>query len=580
MPRSRFGSSIGRQLFLSLCLVSIVPLSSVVALVSHEYAGELRKRTEEYARMALGKAAGEISAYASNLDRLLYQFQLSDELQAAMRNPGAKSFKRRLDDRDAVRRAVLAMKSLDADIDGVYVRSSDGALFSANDADGSDPRLFTYRLEAEPWFAAVASGAERRLVLPIAANARGAGFVANEYVFGYARTIIDLDTGSPLGIVVMDVKRRAVDRFVTGLAPEARGRFSLRSGEGAEFYSAGSIAGEVKARDILVLDSALPGLGWTASLALAVPQLTAGARELALRAFAAVVVTAATFMLLSSFVSRRVGARFARLADTMSRIASGDFRASAGIEGGDEIACLARDLEDMGRTLAELWADLDASHRREKELEFKALQAQINPHFVFNTLETANMRAVMAGDYGTSDLLSAFGRILRFAFDFRSALVPLKSELAYLRDYLDIEAMRRSGSFSVLYEVEDAALCLAVPRLILQPLAENALQHGLAPSGYRGTIRVRARAVDGVLHLEISDDGAGMDDVRLEGLRRGLSERRSLESGSGIGVSNVHDRIVSLWGEGWGLSVDSSPGGGCAWRIALPASAHSGEAAR
>jgi two-component system LytT family sensor kinase len=188
-----------------------------------------------------------------------------------------------------------------------------------------------------------------------------------------------------------------------------------------------------------------------------------------------------------------------------------------------------------------------------------ALISQINPHFLFNTLNTISSLIRFDPDLARTVLLK-LSNILRRRLKVQVHFAPLQQELDFIDDYLDIEVVRLGrDKLRIRKEIDPETLEMVVPSMILQPLVENALRHGIAPKIEGGTITLRAQREKGRLRVEVIDDGVGM------------SERKQWEvSGSGIGISNVRERLKVVYGEDFSLKIDSQPGQGTVIRFEIP----------
>jgi two-component system LytT family sensor kinase len=210
---------------------------------------------------------------------------------------------------------------------------------------------------------------------------------------------------------------------------------------------------------------------------------------------------------------------------------------------------------------------LDLKERLLAEARLTALSSQINPHFLFNTLNTVSS-LIRTNPERARKVVYKLSNILRRLLRKSESTTSLREELAFIEDYLSIEIARFGEKLRFVRDVEPATLDCQVPSMVLQPIVENSVKHGLAGKVEGGTITVRSRIAAGRLVLEISDDGVGMDDAILES----LFER-------GIGVNNVNERLKVIFGEKYRLQVSSTPGQGTRTEIELPAPGTSGNGA-
>jgi two-component system LytT family sensor kinase len=201
---------------------------------------------------------------------------------------------------------------------------------------------------------------------------------------------------------------------------------------------------------------------------------------------------------------------------------------------------------------------LEAQQRLLNEARLRALTSQINPHFLFNTLNSVsslirtNPEQARATIYKLSNILR---RLLRK----HDGLTPLREELAFIDDYMSIELVRFGDKLRFVKEVETSTLDCSIPSMILQPLVENSIRHGLSGKVDGGMIRLRIRRMEGKLHLMVEDDGVGIPEGKLATLFE-----------QGIGVSNVNERLKVLYGDSYRMYIDSKPGTGTRTEIELP----------
>jgi len=232
----------------------------------------------------------------------------------------------------------------------------------------------------------------------------------------------------------------------------------------------------------------------------------------------------------------------------------------------DEAGQLHRNFRIMLERINELINENFKKQLAIKESEFKALQSQINPHFLYNTLESINWSAKLSGQRDISTMVESLGSLLRGAISQKQALVPLKEEMAMVGHYIAIQRVRYEERLdfeaAVPPELEDCV----VPKMTLQPLVENAIHYGVERMIDPCRIRVRASVEGGRLELTVEDGGPGMDRETMEAWREGTLKTR----GSGIGLRNIDERIRLMFGEGYGLTLHSEPGEGARVVVALP----------
>jgi len=194
--------------------------------------------------------------------------------------------------------------------------------------------------------------------------------------------------------------------------------------------------------------------------------------------------------------------------------------------------------------------------------ELKALYAQINPHFLFNTLNTITSLVRTKPDLAR-ELLIQLGAMFRYTLHKTGRIITLNEELAQVRAYLKIEQARHGDKLIVSEDISPSLGKYLIPFLTIQPLVENAIKHGLQPKEHGGRIMIQAKEVDEDIIINIIDDGVGMDVQK----RCFLTTTLSAEC---IGLSNVHERLKGQYGAGYGLSISSTLGSGTTVTLRIP----------
>jgi sensor histidine kinase YesM len=196
--------------------------------------------------------------------------------------------------------------------------------------------------------------------------------------------------------------------------------------------------------------------------------------------------------------------------------------------------------------------------------ELDALRAQISPHFLFNTLTTIAALVRSKPDLA-HDLVIQFAEFFRETLAQHGELTTLEGELAYVERYLAFERARLGERLSVIYRIATPARRAVLPVLVVQPLVENAINHGLAPAERAGRVTITADRELGGFTIEVSDDGVGIEPTRQQQILQ-----HGFGTGLGIGLSNVHQRLQSMFGPASGLRLTSTPGHGTRVRFSVP----------
>ncbi|MEK4476104.1 sensor histidine kinase [Paenibacillus sp. FSL R7-0048] len=244
-----------------------------------------------------------------------------------------------------------------------------------------------------------------------------------------------------------------------------------------------------------------------------------------------------------------------------NQIFYGDLSSRIEDHSNDEMGVLANRINSMVSRMEQLMKDQKKDLKRRRSLELQMLQSQINPHFLFNTLNSLRWLAMINQVPVLSDGISSLAELLRSTIIDQDEQITIKQELNNLDHYFAIQKIRYADSFDIEYDLDESLLQSMIPKLILQPIAENAILHGVTDIGGKVLIQIKVYAKNEyTLIIEIIDNGKGFDTTKSE----------KADNLSGIGISNVADRIKLQYGESYGLFITSSMGHGTCCRLIIP----------
>ena len=275
-------------------------------------------------------------------------------------------------------------------------------------------------------------------------------------------------------------------------------------------------------------------------------------------------ITIILFLVNSNFVKPII-----YLSNLMRLARKGDLEIRSELKNIDEIGVLSEGFNKLLADFKKMLEKIQMDEKRKKELEFKVLQSQIKPHFLYNTLNSIRWMAEMNNESRVGDSIVSLVRMIEYTTAGGEKLVTLKEEVQYIREYLDLQTLRYWNRFEAIYDISEEISSYKMPRLALQPVVENCLMHGLGNRG-KLLITISGRLEEGKIVFRISDNGSGIDTEILGRLRSKLSEKEETE-GKGIGLMNVNQRIKLEFGIDYGIEIDSFPNGGTEVTITIPA---------
>ena len=241
----------------------------------------------------------------------------------------------------------------------------------------------------------------------------------------------------------------------------------------------------------------------------------------------------------------------------------------------DEIGVLYNEYAQLLETLNDSIKKNYRNRLISLDSQMKALEARINSHFLFNTLESINSMAELADNEDIATMSLALGDMFRYSIKTKSELVTLADELKHVDDYISIQTLRFGGRFRLVKDIPQELMTRSVLKLILQPLVENALYHGLNYCATGDTITISARQETSLLYISVTDNGTGMKPEVLRSIRDLLEEETAFtelghRQGQSIGLKNIHTRIRLYYGEKYGLTVASCENAGTTITLTIP----------
>lgn len=257
------------------------------------------------------------------------------------------------------------------------------------------------------------------------------------------------------------------------------------------------------------------------------------------------------------------------LSKAMAQVQKGDFAVRVPNKRKDEIGELTESFNYMLEEINTLIRQVYQEKIAQKNAEVQALQAQINPHFLYNTLDSINWMLIDREENDISDIIISLGSLMRYSIEDENAFVPLGRELEYVLCYLKIQKNRLEDKLEYQISADESLEAYMVPRLILQPVVENAITHGIEPGRQRGNIRIAAEDYGEEILISVEDDGIGMTQDQLEHLRDENPDVEK-EGHTGIGIRNVDRRLRLHYGDRYGLMIESIHGKGTIVRLRIP----------
>lgn len=319
----------------------------------------------------------------------------------------------------------------------------------------------------------------------------------------------------------------------------------------------------VNGTEMMIVKKKIPETGWIIHSFVPAHQGSRQAGSIINATLIVIALCIVILLVIISIFSRTMIRRIYVLNALMKRVENGDLKLQVKSGSKDEIGELTNRFGNMIIRLNELIEESYASKIVQKEAELKALQSQIRPHFLYNTLSFMNWEAVKSGQRVISHVATTLAKFYRTSLNRGDNIISVRDELDNVKSYLDIILVMNDYGFDVKYDIDEEVYAFSMLNLILQPLAENAVIHGInkKESG-RGLLQVSAKLADRRIEFTVEDNGPGMDEETQSQLLSGQS--------NGYGLKNVHKRLQLFFGAEYGIEVRSELGVGTAMKVSIP----------
>lgn len=272
---------------------------------------------------------------------------------------------------------------------------------------------------------------------------------------------------------------------------------------------------------------------------------------------------------LSYYIPLSITHPIRKLSEVTDQVAKGDLTVRSDVRSGAEVSVLNDSLNTMIDKINELLEQVKTEQGRLRKAEFELLQSQINPHFLYNTLDTIVWLAEAGEQKKVVDMVGSLSDFFRTSLNQGKDMVSVKEELQHSRSYLEIQQVRYQDILQYEIQVPETLFCYLIPKITIQPLVENALYHGIKNKRGIGKIMITGKREKDYFVLIVEDNGAGMSRERLEVVREGMNQKSQTEKDI-YALYNVNERIRLNFGQKYGLSIDSVLGEGTTVQVMLP----------
>lgn len=575
---------LARKLVWINCLLILVPLAAMGVYTFASFQQAMEKNVGSYQLQTLKQVSLNIDTYMNELDRLTltpYSYNEIMEFISSEREPGQPLSLEEIESLNRFVSSIFINGRLD--IMGVSLYGEKGASYVVLP---ESQYVTTYKLdESADWLKQARSrfGQPTFITTHEVASTSGMSY----QVFSIARELRSFDTGKTLGYIVIDIDPVSVRKLLQQAETSAKevmyivddqGHVVIRRDDMQPVLELGALNGQGvmhsngKGTDKQLVAYVTSNVtGWTTISTVLVRELMKDSLVVRNSIALVMLVCIGLAMTVSVIIAYRITLPLRKLSRLMRKVEQGELLVQFPVYSGDEVGRLGHSFNMMVSKLSELGYLLYETEIREKDAQIAALQSQINPHFLYNTLGSISMLAEVADNREIVTMSNNLGKLLRYSLSNRKEKVTLHDELVHVRGYMSIQKIRYEERIHYTEHVPEEVLGLHVIPLIIQPIVENAINHGIDKGIGTGHIQLSAAIHEHTLTITVEDDGIGLAKEELDRLRERMQHSKELGGQSGNGLLNVHRRIVLHYGETYGLTMESMPYQGLKVMITLPA---------
>lgn len=564
--------------------VAVLVLSAVVIVtgVSMKFTNtSIFENSSEYTHTIIQQMNQNIDSYIDYMENIAYLISSNEDVQDYL-------FDEKIDNEGRYRILNQLQTILDSrsDIRNVGIISKNGRMLIN---DGSKSVNQDLDLNTQEWYATALEKPNG----PILTSSHVQHIISGErpWVITLSRGIRDRSgSGEKEGVFFIDLNYRAISELCDQSTVGTKGYAFILDAKGNIVYhpQQQQLYNELQTENISLImdtdeDTVLTGTGndgklysisrsektgWTVVDCTNVKELLSKSRQAQSVYVLTAIILVIVALLFSRFMARSITLPIQKLRDSMKKVQEGDFSVSdVVVDSKNEIGSLTKSFDVMTHRIHELMEQNVHEQEEKRKSELKALQSQINPHFLYNTLDSIIWMAEGKKNEEVVLMTASLARLLRQSISNEDEVVPIANEVEYARGYLTIQKMRYKDKLEFQIEVDSSILYIPLIKLVLQPIIENAIYHGLKYKESKGLLIVKGFMKDGNAVLQVIDDGVGMDEETLAHI---YDKHKVNYHSNGVGVYNVQKRLKLYYGEDYGITYTSELGKGTTATITIP----------
>lgn len=561
----------------------------------------IKQEVSRYSSEVLQQMNNNINNSLTGLNDIALSLGSDPQIQKILMKNKDRTREEFVSDDEYISSKIEGFNNVHSYIRSLFIFSYNGETYSYN---GSDNSIKTdYNFTRTRWFSTMKSLGLNSLLLPTHEPDETIYNGHPRKVFTLIKAIDSLDSFNPIGYIMIDIDTQMFKDILSSMnlgpyqelmvidsnktilydineeyiSTQFRSEYLSRLLEA----KTGSMTEYVEKKPMLITFNTSPSTNWTVISIIPVNVLYSNVYNLEYVIYITMFICILLSFCIAVIISRTITKPLSTLKSHMKKVESGQFDISVPVKSNDEIGGLSVSFNHMLSKIKELIVRIYQTEILKKEAELGALQEQINPHFLYNTLQIMDIIAEREGVETISSICQALSKMFRYSINRGKEIVSIADEIEHVKNYIYIQKIRFNNKFEILYNIEEEILKYQTIKLVLQPIIENAMIHGIGEKIGHSTIEISGRKAADIIEIEVKDTGIGINEHQLQSLRDSLNDEiihaevHGTEKKS-IGIKNVHARLKLYYGEAFGISIDSEPNLGTKVRITLPAVLYSG----
>lgn len=574
--------SLRTRMVLSNIVVALIPFLIFSIVSGFVFLDHAQKTAEEHSVQLIHQVSNSMDVYVETIEKMVnyIQLELQDTPFFTMETEDAPGWE---SETDYIRSVLENVANSHREVAGIFIATKEDLYVSTGMS-----RISRDPFQNERWYREASENPEEIQLISVVT---GRNIVTNrsysiDDVFSLAKAVQDPETGEVLGVILLDIRHDIIQSSINGVTIGEKGFVFVMDQEDNIVYTPVNgivyrvnpkwvkamepMSVQIQGGSYQIRSELSPYTGWRTVGVFSMDEVMSSVNTIVYILFTCVIISLVLVVIVSFKFSRTLTNPIFKLKRLMKQAESGDLTVRFNFEHNDEIGELGQSFNHMIARIDQLIQMVYVEQENKRTAEMKSLQEQIKPHFLYNTLDTISW---MARDYDAEDivrLVDALTNMFRIGLSHGKDIITVKEEITHVSNYLYIQKIRYKDKLNYVIHVDESLYAVEVPKLILQPLVENAIYHGVKAKRGGGTITITGVPEGENLVFTVQDDGAGMLQEKVEELNRRMSERSVLDEKKSFGLFYIRERIQLCYGTGYGVHVESALGEGTRVTITLP----------